>query len=74
MAYVKTTTRAFGSPGKYIQGPGELNKLHEFSSVFAKSVIALIDGFLFDSIGGRLKENFSIIDIVYYYKFKRMII
>lgn len=51
---VSSTTRAFAGPSKYIQGPGEFNQLETYTSAFGSRAIALIDGFLFESLGKRL--------------------
>jgi glycerol dehydrogenase len=60
------TTRAFAAPWNYIQGPGEFDNLPEYSQRYSKNVFVLIDGFLFDSLGARLKENFAAIDSTLY--------
>jgi glycerol dehydrogenase len=58
-----TTTRAFGAPMTYIQGPGEFNNLETYSKVFSNRVFFLIDGFLYDTfterIAGIYKETGS---------------
>jgi len=59
MAHVERTTRGFGSPGKYIQGPGEMDRLEEYTSIYGPNVVALIDGFLYDSISERVNKNYS---------------
>lgn len=59
MARVQTTTRGFGCPGKYIQGPGEMNRLEEYTSVYGSKVVVLIDERLFDSISEQLKKAYS---------------
>lgn len=40
---VNTTTRAWGSPGRYIQGPGELMRLAVHTKKYGKRIIAVID-------------------------------
>lgn len=50
----KTLSRAFGSPLKYIQGPDEFDSLPEYIQIYGASAFALIDGFLYDDLGGRL--------------------
>lgn len=50
----KTLSRAFGSPLKYIQGPDEFDSLPEYIQIYGTGAFALIDGFLYDSLGGRL--------------------
>lgn len=53
------TARAFAAPWKYIQGPGEFDNLADYSRNYSKNVYALIDGFLYDGLGERLKKVFS---------------
>lgn len=43
-------TRAFSSPGKYIQGPGELDRLTEHTEKFGENVFALIDPYFYESM------------------------
>lgn len=59
MSRVESTTRGFGSPSKYIQGPGEFNRLEEYTSVYGPNVFVIIDQFLYDSISGQLKKAYS---------------
>ncbi len=59
MPHVKSTTRAFASPGKYIQGPGEMNRLKEYTSVYGNKVFVLIDKYLSDSIGSQIKLSYG---------------
>ncbi|MCD8349720.1 MAG: glycerol dehydrogenase [Planctomycetaceae bacterium] len=62
---VTSTTRAFGCPGKYIQGPGEFNKLEYYTSQFGKRVIFLIDTFLFKELDARLAAIYNGTDSVF---------
>lgn len=55
---VHSTTRSFGSPLRYIQGPGEFKRLPEYTSSYGKAEI-LIDGFLFDSLSETLKKVYE---------------
>ncbi len=59
MPHIKTRTRAFACPGKYIQGPGEMDRLKEYTSIYGNKVFVLIDKFLFDSIGERIKTSYG---------------
>jgi glycerol dehydrogenase len=54
-----TTTRAFGSPLKYIQGPGEFENLESYTRTLGKRVLITIDGFLFDSLSARLESIYA---------------
>ncbi|MCX8130600.1 MAG: glycerol dehydrogenase [Clostridia bacterium] len=59
MPHVQSTTRGFGCPGKYIQGPGEMNRLEEYTSAYGSNVFVLIDQRLFDNISDKLKKVYS---------------
>lgn len=50
----KTLSRAFGAPLKYIQGPDEFDSLPEYIQIYGTGAFALIDGFLYADLGGRL--------------------
>lgn len=56
---VQTTGRAFGSPLKYIQGPGEFNNLQKYTSIYGEKAYFLIDGFLHTELNARLKEIYA---------------
>ncbi len=43
MPALNSTTRAYGSPSRYIQGRNELNNLREYTELFGRSVFVLID-------------------------------
>lgn len=48
------------APGKYIQGPGEIKKLYEYTSVYGDDgVYALVDKFILESYGDLIKDNFK---------------
>jgi glycerol dehydrogenase len=55
---IKKRARGFASPGKYIQGPGELEKLKTYTSKYGKNVALLIDGYLYASLRARLSEHY----------------
>ncbi|WHH60505.1 glycerol dehydrogenase [Petroclostridium sp. X23] len=59
MSFVQRTTRGFGSPGKYIQGPGEMDRLEQYTSAFGFNVVVLIDSYLFDTISERLRKVYE---------------
>ena len=40
---VNTTARAWGSPSRYIQGPGELMRLAMHTKKYGKKIFAVID-------------------------------
>ena len=56
---VTCTTRGFAAPWKYVQGPGEINNLPTYSQKYSDNVYILIDGFLYDTLGEKLKEGFA---------------
>lgn len=56
MGSVKKTTRAWCSPGRYIQGPGEISNIELYSSKLGKSVVAIIDIFFFESLTKKLAD------------------
>lgn len=66
---IKTTTRAFASPSRYIQGPGEMEKLEKYTQLYGKNVSIIIDGFLYDNLTTKLKNIYSEDNIVKYVKF-----
>ncbi len=47
---LKTTSMAWGSPGRYIQGPGELLNLPKYTSKFGNKVFAIIDQFFYEKL------------------------
>ncbi|MDR1519559.1 MAG: glycerol dehydrogenase [Planctomycetota bacterium] len=51
--------RAFGAPGKYIQGPGEYENLETFASSYGDNTFYLIDSFLFDEIAARIQKIYA---------------
>ncbi len=59
MPHVGTTTRAYGGPGKYIQGPGEFKKLEEYTSLYGSNVFVLIDRRLFDYISDLIAKVYE---------------
>lgn len=54
MARIENTTRAFGSVCRYIQGPGEINRLKDHMAEFGKRGYALIDEAVFDELKEKL--------------------
>lgn len=59
MPKLNVQTRAFASPGKYIQGAGEISNLKEYTEVFGKKVFFLIDVFFFDSFTKMLIDMYD---------------
>jgi glycerol dehydrogenase len=48
--------RAYGGPGKYIQGPGEIDRLPAHLKSLGDSAFLLVDGFVLDTMGDALRE------------------
>ena len=59
MGYVPAPIRAWGSPSRYIQGPGLLNQLEKYTRVYGTRVAAVIDQFFFESLTAQLKAQFE---------------
>ncbi|MDO4322543.1 MAG: glycerol dehydrogenase [Lachnospiraceae bacterium] len=56
---LKTTTMSWGSPGRYIQGPGELENLPKYTSMFGENVFAVIDQFFYDTLTEKLSRLYE---------------
>lgn len=59
MGYVTKTTRGWGSPSRYIQGPGEIENLAKYTAIYGKKVLAIIDPFFFDELGRKLEAQYA---------------
>jgi glycerol dehydrogenase len=59
MGRLTTRTRAMGSPGKYIQGRGELENLTHHLMGLGDRALALIDPNMYDPLKARLEERFG---------------
>lgn len=59
MGYVTKTTRGWGSPSRYIQGPGEINNLEKYTAVYGDKVLAIIDPFFYEDLSVRLQEQYE---------------
>ena len=55
---VNSTTRAFGSPLRYIQGPGEFNHLPEYTAAYGNACV-LIDSFLYPTLNAQLERAYQ---------------
>lgn len=49
--------KVFQSPGKYIQGKGELSKLGEYISVYSNEAVLIIDGFILDNYEEQIRKS-----------------
>lgn len=56
---LKTTSMSWGSPGRYIQGPNELDNLPKYTSNYGEKVFAVIDQFFFESFTDRLSKLYT---------------
>lgn len=59
MGYVPAPVRAWGSPSRYIQGPGLMDHLEKYTRVYGARVAAVIDRFFFESMTAKLKAQFE---------------
>lgn len=55
---VTSTTRAFGSPLRYIQGPGEFDSLPDYTDLYGNACI-VIDSFLYEELNSRLEKAYD---------------
>ena len=55
---LSSTTRAFGSPLRYVQGPGEFSRLPQYTAPYGKACV-LIDGFLYPELNARLEKAYD---------------
>ncbi len=55
---LSSPTRAFGSPLRYIQGPGEFDRLPVYTATYGSACI-LIDGFLYPQLNTRLEKAYA---------------
>ena len=55
MSMLKHSTRAWGSPSRYIQGRYELDNIKNYTEIYGKKVFFLIDVFFYAS----MKEKFE---------------
>ena len=62
-------TRGFAGPGKYIQGPGVIEKLEKYTSKYGKHVAIIIDGFLYATERSRLNKQYAEGSIVAFVEF-----
>lgn len=59
MAMMQSRIMGFGSPARYIQGPGVFEKIAEYSKLYGKKAFVLIDTFFYQSMGARLKALYD---------------
>lgn len=56
---IPTTARAFGSPGRYVQGPGVLRELPGYAAAYGKDIYCIIDTFFYRQLSERFAEAFA---------------
>ena len=56
---LKTTTMAWGSPGRYIQGPGEITNLSKYTTKFGDNVFVVIDQFFYEDLTAKLGKLYE---------------
>lgn len=59
MPYVTRTTRGWGSPSRYVQGPGEVKNLQKYTHIYGDKVLAIIDPFFFADLSASLKAIYE---------------
>ncbi|MDR1481172.1 MAG: glycerol dehydrogenase [Synergistaceae bacterium] len=59
MKLATSKTRGFASPGKYIQGRGEIDNLSFYTDKFGENVVIIIDGLLFDRYKARIETQYA---------------
>jgi len=57
---LKTTSASWGSPGRYIQGPNELDNLPKHTSKYGENVFAIIDQFFFEGLTDRISKLYEV--------------
>ena len=56
---LKTTSMSWGSPSRYIQGPGEINNLPKYTSLFGDNVFVVIDQFFYENLTDKLTKMYK---------------
>ncbi len=59
MAMMTKTTRGFGAPSRYIQGPGEIKNMVRYTNLFGKKVLAIIDPFFYEQLSALLAAQYA---------------
>lgn len=55
---LSSTTRAFGSPLRYVQGQGEFGRLSLYTAPYGNACV-IIDGFLYQDLNARLEKAYA---------------
>lgn len=56
---LQTTSMSWGSPGRYIQGPNELQNLPKHTAKYGNNVFAIIDQFFFESLSDKISNLYN---------------
>lgn len=59
---LSSTTRAFGSPLRYVQGEGEFGRLPLYTAPYGDACV-IIDGFLYQDLNARLEKAYAESDV-----------
>ena len=59
MSMLQSTTRAWGSPSRYIQGRFELNNIRKHTEVYGRKVFFLIDVFFYANMKAKFEEVYA---------------
>ena len=62
--------RSFASPGKYIQGEGVLDIIQNFTDIYGKGVVFIVDSKLIDSMKKRLSALYSSTHQISFYPYE----
>lgn len=59
MSMLERSTRAYGSPSRYIQGRGELDHIREHTEIYGKKVFFLIDVFFYKDLKAKFESLYA---------------
>ena len=59
MSMLERSTRAYGSPSRYIQGRYELDHIREHTEIYGKKVFFLIDVFFYQDMKAKFEALYA---------------
>lgn len=59
MSMLERSTRAYGSPSRYIQGRYELDNIRKHTEIYGKKVFFLIDVFFYESMKAKFEDLYA---------------
>jgi len=59
MTMIERNTRGFSAPSRYFQGPGEINNMQTYTSLYGKRVFMLIDVVFFEQLTRNFKKLYA---------------